>query len=117
MPNTKPAVDNRAVVEYVLNKGRGCGVHVLTSGAATKGNEGAEMAEIGDMVEAGAVAVSDDAFPVQSADLMRRVMEYSRMFDVPFLTHCEDKSHDAGLRDERRHHLHDAWPEALAEAG
>lgn len=92
MPNTKPAVDNRAVVEYVLNRGRMSAVHVLTAGAATKANEGAEMAEIGDMIEAGAVAVSDDAFPVQSADLMRRVMEYSRMFDVPFLAHCEDKS-------------------------
>ncbi len=92
MPNTRPAVDNRAIVEYVLNKGRGCGVHVLTAGAATKGNEGAEISEIGDMVEAGAVAVSDDAFPVQSADVMRRVMEYTRMFDVAFLAHCEDKS-------------------------
>lgn len=92
MPNTNPAVDNRAVVEYVLNTGRTAEVHVLTSGAATKGNEGAEMAEIGDMVEAGVVAISDDAFPVQSADLMRRVMEYARMFGVPVLTHCEDKT-------------------------
>lgn len=92
MPNTKPAVDNRAVVEYVLNTGRASAVNVLTAGAATKGNEGTEMAEIGDMVEAGAVAISDDAFPVQNADLMRRVMEYSRMFKVPVLTHCEDKT-------------------------
>lgn len=92
MPNTKPAIDNRAVVEYVLNVGKSADVNVLTSGAATKNNDGAEMAEIGDMIEAGAVAISDDAFPVQSADLMRRVMEYSRMFDVPVLTHCEDKS-------------------------
>jgi len=92
MPNTKPAVDNRAVVEYVLTKGRSADVNVLTAGAATKANDGTEMAEIGDMVEAGAVAVSDDAFPVQSADLMRRVMEYCRMFDVPVLTHCEDKT-------------------------
>ena len=92
MPNTKPAIDNRAVVEYVLNVGKCADVNVLTSGAATKGNDGAEMAEIGDMIDAGAVAISDDAFPVQSADMMRRVMEYSRMFDVPVLTHCEDKS-------------------------
>lgn len=92
MPNTSPAIDNRAVVEYVLNVGKCADVNVLTSGAATKANEGTEMAEIGDMIEAGAVAISDDAFPVQSADLMRRVMEYSRMFDVPILTHCEDKS-------------------------
>lgn len=92
MPNTKPAIDNRAVVEYVLNEGQKADVHVLTSGAATKGNDGTEMAEIGDMIDAGAVAISDDAFPVQSADLMRRVMEYSSVFDVPVLTHCEDKT-------------------------
>lgn len=92
MPNTKPAIDNRAVVEYVLNEGKRADVNVLTSGAATKGNDGAEMAEIGDMIDAGAVAISDDAFPVQSADLMRRVMEYTGMFDVPILVHCEDKS-------------------------
>lgn len=92
MPNTRPAVDNRAVVEYVLSRGRTAPVNVLTSGAATKGNDGAEMAEIGEMVDAGAVAISDDAFPVQSADLMRRVMEYARMFDIPVLTHCEDRS-------------------------
>ena len=92
MPNTSPPVDNRAVVEYVLNKGSQAAVHVLTTGAATKANEGAEMAEIGDMVSAGAVAISDDAFPVQSADLMRMVMQYSSMFDVPVITHCEDKT-------------------------
>jgi dihydroorotase len=92
MPNTKPATDNRAVVEYVLNRGKSAVVNVLTAGAATKGNEGAEMAEIGDMIDAGAVAISDDAFPLQSADLMRRVMEYARMFGIPVLAHCEDKS-------------------------
>jgi len=92
MPNTKPAVDNRAVVEYVINRGRRAAVNVLTTGAATKENEGAEMAEIGDMIAAGAVAISDDAFPVQSADLMRRVMEYAKMFDKPILAHCEDKT-------------------------
>ncbi len=92
MPNTKPAVDNRTVVEYVLKRGESAVVNVLTAGAATKGNEGVEIAEIGDMVEAGAVAVSDDAFPIQSADLARRVMEYTAMFNIPVLTHCEDKT-------------------------
>ncbi len=92
MPNTRPAIDNRAVVEYVLTEGKSACVNVLTTGAATRGNEGAEMAEIGEMVEAGAVAISDDAYPVQNADLMRRVMEYSLMFNVPVLAHCEDTS-------------------------
>lgn len=106
MPNTKPAVDSRAVVEYILNEGRNADAHVLTSCAATKSSEAIpqaqdEMSEIGDMVEAGAVAVSDDAFPIQSADLMRRVMEYSRMFDVPVLAHCEDKTmtRDAAMNE------------------
>ncbi|MCE5322285.1 dihydroorotase [bacterium] len=92
MPNTKPAVDNRAVVEYVLNKGKDATVNVLTTGTATKANEGKEMAELGEMIDAGAVAISDDGFPVQSADLMRRIMEYAAMLGVPFLAHCEDKS-------------------------
>jgi len=92
MPNTVPAVDNGAVVRYVVERGRETPIRVYTTGAATKGNEGTDMAEIADMVEAGAVAISDDAAPVQSADLMRRVMEYCKMFDVPVLTHCEDKS-------------------------
>ncbi|MCL5103509.1 MAG: dihydroorotase [Armatimonadetes bacterium] len=96
MPNTKPAIDNRAVVEYVLNKSRSADVRVLTCGAATKGNDGAEMAEIADMVDAGAVAISDDAYPVQSADLMRRIMEYCRMIDVPVVAHCEEKSMTRG---------------------
>ncbi|MDH7600966.1 MAG: dihydroorotase [Armatimonadota bacterium] len=92
MPNTMPAVDNGAVVRYVLDRGRETPIRVFTAGAATKANNGAEMAEIADMVEAGAIALSDDAFPIQSADLMRRVMEYARMFNIPILTHCEDKS-------------------------
>ena len=92
MPNTKPAIDNRATVEFVLKEGSATEVNVLTAGAATKANEGKEMSEIGDMVDAGASAISDDGFPVQNADLMRRVMEYARMFDVPVLLHCEDRT-------------------------
>ncbi|MGC8863116.1 MAG: dihydroorotase [Armatimonadota bacterium] len=92
MPNTRPAVDNRAVVEYVMERGREAVVNVFTAGAATKGNEGVEMAEIGDMVASGAVAISDDASPIQSADLMRRVMEYGKMFNIPILAHSEDRS-------------------------
>lgn len=93
MPNTKPAVDSRPLVEYVLNTARqSADVNLLTTGAVTKQLAGEEMAELGDMVAAGAAALSDDAFPVQSADLMRRIMEYTRMLDVPLLTHCEDKT-------------------------
>lgn len=92
MQNTKPAIDNRAIAEFVINKGKQAKVNFFTTAAATKANEGKELADIGDMVEAGAVAVSDDAFPVQNTDLMRLVMQYTKMFDVPIMAHCEDKS-------------------------
>ncbi len=91
MPNTVPAADNASVVTFILSQGAKTPVNVLTTGAATKSNAGKEMAEIGLMFEAGITAVSDDAFPVQNSDLMRRVMEYTKMFDLPILLHCEDK--------------------------
>ncbi len=101
MPNTTPPIDNRSTVEYVINRGKKADCRVLTSGSATKAAEGREMAELGDMIRAGACAISDDAAPVQSADLMQMVMHYCSMFDVPFLAHCEDKTmtHDAVMNE------------------
>lgn len=92
MPNTDPAPDSRAVVEYVVGRGRETGINVLACGAVTKGMAGQEMAELGEIAEAGAVAVSDDGYPVQNSLLMRRVMEYAGMLGLPVLTHCEDKA-------------------------
>ena len=92
MPNTEPAPDNRAVVEFILRRGRETGINILPCGAMTKGMAGQEMAELGDMASAGAVAVSDDAHPIQNSLIMRRVMEYASMLALPVLVHCEDKS-------------------------
>lgn len=92
MPNTDPAPDNGAVVEFVMRRGRETGINVLACGAMTKDMAGAEMAELGDIAEAGAVAISDDGKPVQNSLLMRRVMEYAAMLGLPALVHCEDKS-------------------------
>lgn len=92
MPNTTPAPDNRPVIEYVLSRGKQTGINVLACGALTKGMAGVEMAELGDIAEAGATAVSDDGFPIQNSLIMRRVMEYAAMLDLPVLVHCEDKS-------------------------
>lgn len=93
MPNTKPVIDNRALVEFLITTAAlETDIHVLPVGAVTKGMEGKEMAEIGEMTAAGAVAVSDDGFPVQNSEMMRRILEYCRMFDLPVLVHCEDKS-------------------------
>ncbi|MDO8683641.1 MAG: dihydroorotase [Armatimonadota bacterium] len=93
MPNTKPAIDNRAMVEFILSTAAlEADIRILPVGAMTKGMDGKEMAEIGEMVASGVTAVSDDAFPIQNSELMRRLMEYCKMFDLPILTHCEDKN-------------------------
>lgn len=93
MPNTVPATDNRATLEFVVRRAREtCPVRVWPTIAATKGNANEEMSEIAECRSAGAVAVTDDAFPLQSAEMTRRVMEYCRTFDMPLLTHCEDKA-------------------------
>jgi len=93
MPNTSPVTDNRPVVEFIRRRGEEVGLaHVYPIGALTKGHLNLEPSEIGDMTEGGAVAFSDDAFPIENSGLMRRVMEYCSMFDKPVLLHCEDKS-------------------------
>ncbi len=91
MPNTEPVNDCEAITRYILEKGRQANlVNIHPVGAITKGLNGKELAEIGEMVRTGAVAISDDGKPVQNNQIMRRAMEYSRIFDVPVLDHCED---------------------------
>jgi len=102
MPNTNPVTDCRSVVEFILRRAEEANlVKVHPIGALTKELKGEEMAEIGDMIEGGAVAFSDDAFPIANSGLMRRVMDYCAMFDVPVILHCEDESlSDEGLMNE-----------------
>jgi dihydroorotase len=91
MPNTQPCADNGAVVEYVQNQARQAGlVRVYPIGAISKGRQGKEIAEIGSLYQAGAVAVSDDGSPVVSSEVMRRALEYSKIFEIPVISHCED---------------------------
>lgn len=91
MPNTEPALDSQAAAEFVfLQAQRSGNANVFPVGALTKGRQGAELAEIGGLVDGGAVALSDDDAPVTSAEMMRRGMEYCRMFDKAVLSHCED---------------------------
>lgn len=96
MPNTHPAPDSRAVADLITLLGRRTPINVLTCGALTKNMAGEEMAELGELAEAGAVAVSDDGYPIQNSLVMRRVMEYAGMLDLPVLTHCEDKDLTSG---------------------
>jgi dihydroorotase len=91
MPNTKPVIDNKSVVEFILRKSVREGVvKVYPIGSITKELKGKEIAEIGQMVGAGAVAISDDGYPVENAVLMRRAMEYTKRFNIPVISHCED---------------------------
>lgn len=91
MPNTNPVNDNQAVTEFILERARLAGLaHVLPVGAITKGSEGKELAEIGDLRRSGCVAISDDGKPVMNSLVMRRAMEYALAFDLTVVDHCED---------------------------
>ena len=97
MPNTDPPNDGLAATEFVVTEARRRGVvNVFPIGCVSKGMRGEELAEIGDMVKAGAVAVSDDGRPVLTSYLMRMALEYTRIFDIPVIDHCEDPSLSAG---------------------
>lgn len=91
MPNTNPPIDNQAVVKYVINKAKQEGyVNVYPIGTITKGQKGEELAEIGELKFAGAVAISDDGKPVMNSSLMKRALQYASMFDITVISHCED---------------------------
>ena len=102
MPNTNPIMDNNVVVSYVKHKANEvnlCKVHPI--GAITKGEKGEQLADIGEMKKAGAVAISDDGVTVKSSRLMRLAMEYASGFDIKCLCHCEDKELvDGGVVNE-----------------
>ncbi|GAC1515170.1 MAG: dihydroorotase [Gemmatimonadaceae bacterium] len=97
MPNTDPVTDNQAAVGFVLRQGQRAGAaRVYPIGAISVGQRGEALAEFGEMVSAGAVAVSDDGRPVASAHLMRTALEYARSFAIPVCDHCEEPTLAAG---------------------
>src|SRR5258708_21749285 len=93
MPNTDRVTDNQAAVGFIIRQGsRAAAARVHPIGAISVGQRGERLAEFGEMVGAGAVAVSDDGRPVVSAHLMRTALEYARTFGIPVIDHCEDRS-------------------------
>ena len=97
MPNTSPINDSATVTSYIIEKARKHAiVNVFPIGAITKGSAGEELAAIGSMKNAGAVAISDDGRPVMNARVMRRAMEFARSFGIPVIDHCEDLHLSAG---------------------
>jgi len=103
MPNTEPPIDSRSVVDYVLGRAAEAGVvRVLPIGCVTKGRAGTQLAELGELAEAGCVAFSDDGAPVADAAVMRRALEYASTFDTPVVDHCEDPQLAGGV-------MHEGW--------
>ncbi|MFZ5827877.1 MAG: dihydroorotase [Bacillota bacterium] len=97
MPNTKPVLDNAPLISYLVELARREGLcKVWPTGAITKGSKGEELAEVGEMYEAGMVAITDDGRPVEDSERMRQAMIYARQFDLLVMDHCEDKSLSAG---------------------
>jgi dihydroorotase len=91
MPDTSPAIDNAELVRFIHDQARAAAVRVHVVGAITRGRQGEQLAEIGEMAEAGIVGISDDDRPVDHPAIMRRALEYARMFDLPVIAHCEDR--------------------------
>jgi len=93
MPNTSPVIDNAGVTRYVLAKAAEANLaRVYPIGAVSRGQKGAELADLAELKESGCVAVTDDGHPVATAMLMRRALEYTSMFDMPVIEHCEEQT-------------------------
>ncbi len=91
MPNTNPVNDNAAITELILERARKAGkANVLPVGAITRGLKGEELSEIYELISSGCVAISDDGMPVMNSLIMRRALEYAKIFDIPVIDHCED---------------------------
>ncbi|MDA0738184.1 MAG: dihydroorotase [Nitrospirae bacterium] len=97
MPNTNPVNDSQSITDFILRQAKIADkARVFPIGAITKGSKGEELAEIGELHQAGCVAISDDGIPVMNSLVMRRAMEYARAFDLPVIDHCEDSHLSAG---------------------
>jgi len=96
MPNTNPVIDSQALVRYIKKQAESGPINVHPIAAITKGSLGEELSEMGELIEGGAIAFSDDGKPVLNSTTMRRALEYSRMFNVPIITHAEDTTLSSG---------------------
>ena len=90
MPNTSPVNDNRSVTEFILSQAKETSnINILPIGAITKGLRGETLSDMGELKEAGCIGYSDDGRPVSNSEIMRRALEYSKMFDLPCIQHSE----------------------------
>ena len=91
MPNTSPPLDTPESIRFIVEKAEECPVHIHPIGAVTKGQKGQDLTEVQGIVSEGAVALSDDGFPISDAQVMRLALEYTSMFDKPVINHAEDE--------------------------
>ena len=92
MPNTAPVADNAGTIELINNAARKAAVHVYPTGCITVGMKGAQLAPHGSLKKAGVVAITDDGLCVTNNEIMRRAVEYAKMFDLSVLDHCQDET-------------------------
>ena len=102
MPNTNPVIDNPAIAKFIKDKADALGmINVFPIGCITRGQKGQELSEIGELKFAGVVAISDDGRPVSNPLVMRRALQYSKMFEMPVISHCEElELVDEGVMNE-----------------
>ncbi|MGD2246693.1 MAG: dihydroorotase [Candidatus Aminicenantes bacterium] len=105
MPNTDPVNDNRGVTEYILSEAKKkAAVNIFPIASITKGERGEILTDMADLIDAGAIAFSDDGMPVQNSQVMRRALEYSKILNSVIIDHCEDKNLSAdGVMHEGYH--------------
>jgi len=93
MPNTHPVNDSRGVTEYILSEAnKKAVVNIFPVASITKGQRGKELTDMADLIDAGAIAFSDDGHPVENSDTMRRALEYAKILNTLIIDHCEDKN-------------------------
>jgi len=103
MANTNPVNDNKSVTDYIIQKARSEALcRVFPCGAITKGLKGEELSEIGELYEAGIVAISDDGKSVKNSAILAKALEYSKLFGIPVISHCEDEDLSKGYVHEGR---------------
>ncbi len=97
MPNTSPVADNEGVIEFIISLNQRIGmINILPVGTVTKGLRGEKLSEIGQLRDAGCVALSDDGQPIKNSFIMRKAMEYASMFNLLIISHCEDEALSCG---------------------
>ncbi len=100
MPNTEPPIDSAEIINFIKKQAKDHLVNVYPIAAATLGREGGVLSPIAELFEAGAVGFSDDGVAIKSASILRKVLEYSQMYDLPVIEHCEDATLAGGAMNE-----------------